>query len=181
MHQPPLGSQLSEPGTLPRVPTFSTGGLSLSLFLSVSLSLFLSFSLSLFFSLSLSLSLFLSFSQPRTHIISLTFYLTHSLSFSFSHTHVHTLSHTYISLSHSHTHTISITFSHTHTHTHTHTLPAGIPHLDSHQAPVVSITPISADEGGGARTGALLDHPEEEAVGLSFQLASLDRWGRGRG
>ena len=57
--------------------------------------------------------------------------------------------------------------------------PAGIPHLKGHQAPIVSITPISADEGGGARTGALLDHSEEDGVGLSFQLASLDRCERG--
>ena len=69
--------------------------------------------------------------------------------------------------------------SNTHIHTHPHTLPAGIPYLEGHQAPVISITPISAEGGGGAKPGALIEHSEEDSVGLSFQLASLDRCGRG--
>ena len=55
-------------------------------------------------------------------------------------------------------------------------LPAGIPSLDSHQAPLVSITPLSVEVGG--TSPSLLSHNEtsgEDGMGLSFQLATLDR------
>ena len=55
-------------------------------------------------------------------------------------------------------------------------LAAAIPSLDSHQAPLVSITPLSVEVGRTAPS--LLSHNEtsdEDTTGLSFQLASLDR------
>ena len=97
------------------------------------------------------------------------------------HTHTHTSTHT-----HSHTHTRTNTHTHTpntHTHTHTHTHTAGITQLDNHQSPVVSIKPISADTPTSSSIGHVVsllnkerDDDDGGSTGLSFQLATLDRY-----
>ncbi len=48
---------------------------------------------------------------------------------------------------------------------------AGIPLLNNHDSPIVSITPISTD----APSQSLLSQEDSSTTGLSFQLATLDR------
>ncbi len=50
--------------------------------------------------------------------------------------------------------------------------PAGIPLLDNHNSPVVSVTPISAD----TPSHTLVSQEDSSTTGLSFQLATLDRY-----